>query len=269
MNKVEKFLKRIGLEPDTTITHTYEFLKLVQYNAVCSVAYENLDILDHKPLLLGADDLFEKIVEKQRGGYCFEVNGLLAWFLRKTGFAVEEHFARYLRNEKTVPMRRHRVLSVLCEGDIYFCDIGIGQTAPRYPLKIETGTVQSQFGEQYKFEKDADLGWVLYDLYEGEWRPFIAFTEEKQYDIDFVQPSFYCETHPDSVFNKVPMLAIKTPDGRKAMDNRTYKVFSGNEMTYIEENVGDERFEELLNKEFRLRYKVDSKKRKENHDIKK
>ena len=121
MTRIEKFLQRIGLSPDTPVEHTYSFIKQIQYNAVINIAYENLDILDKKPLKQDADSLFEKIVEKGRGGYCFEVNGLLAWFFKECGFEVREYFARFLRGEKEIPMRRHRVLSVKLDDGLYFC----------------------------------------------------------------------------------------------------------------------------------------------------
>lgn len=252
MTKIQKFFERIGLDKDTKIEHTYEFLKKVQYNAVISIAYENLDILDKKPLLLDYDSLFEKIVERKRGGYCFEVNGLLSWFLTEAGFEVKNHFSRFLRDENEIPMRRHRVLSVKCDDGVYFCDIGIGQVAPRYPVKIEEGVVCEQFGEKYKFEKSDVHGWLLTDFRKGQWNEFLGFTEEPQYDVDFIQPSFYCECHPDSVFNKQPMLAIKTADGRKTIDGMVYKEFVGDELVYIEENISKERFDELLKTQFNI-----------------
>lgn len=253
MTKTQLFFERIGLSPDTKIEKNYEFLKLVQYNSVLNIAYENLDILCKKPLRLDAQSLFEKIVTNKRGGYCFEVNALLSWFFKENGFEVKDYFARFLRGEKEIPMRRHRILTVKCDDGVYFCDIGIGQTAPRYPVKLEEGLVQEQFGESYKFEKD-ERGYVLYDLHKGEWREFISFTEDIAYEIDFVQPSFYCEAHADSVFNKAPMLAIKTSDGRKTIDGRTYKVFAGDTLLHIEEDITDERFGELLYNEFKIQY---------------
>ncbi len=256
MTNLRKFFVRIGMSPDTKIEKTYEFLKEVQYNCVTKIAYENLDILNKKPLSLENDDLFEKIVEKGRGGYCFEVNGLLAYMLREAGFEVNEHFARYLRGENGIPMRRHRILAVKCDDGVYFCDIGVGQPAPKYPVKIEEGLIQTQFDEQYKFDYDNTHGWILSDLYEGQWRKFVSFTEEKQYIVDFVQPSFYCENHPDSPFNKAPMIAIKTENGRKTVDGRTFKVFDGKELVHIEENMDDERFFEVLEKEFFINYKI-------------
>lgn len=254
MTKIQKFFARIGLPYDTKIEKTFDFLKKVQFASVTHIAYENLDILDKKPLSLEPEALFEKIVEKGRGGYCFEVNGLLSWFLKEAGFLVDDYFARFLRGEKETPMRRHRILAVQCDGGRYFCDIGIGQPAPRFPVKIEESVAQPQVGEVYKFEFDDEFGWILYDLHEGQWRKFISFTEEIQYEVDFVQPSFYCEMHHSSPFNKVPMIAIKTNTGRKTLDDRTFKIFDEGKLLHIEEGVSDERFCELLKSEFLINY---------------
>lgn len=252
MDRSKAFFTRIGIDPDTKTELTYDFLKKVQYAAVTNIAYENLDILDGIPLSLEPNDIFDKIVTRHRGGYCFEVNGLLADMLREMGFDVSERFARYLRGETGTPMRRHRVAIVSLADGEYLCDIGIGQTAPRYPVRLEEGLEQEQFGEIYRFDRDEALGWVLSDLHEGSWRRFFSFTDEENYPVDYVQPSFWCEHHPDSPFNKAPMLAIKTAEGRKTVDGKTYKVFVGDTLTYIEEDVSDKRFSQILKEEFLL-----------------
>ena len=252
MNTVAGFFKRIGLSPDTRVEYTYDFLCKLQYACVTNIAYENLDILEGTPLSLEPDDLYEKIVVNGKGGYCFEVNGLLSAMLSEMGFTVSDRFARYLRGEENVPMRRHRVAAVTLDNGVYICDIGIGQTAPRHPLKLEAGLMQEQFGETYRFDYADSLGWVLSDLHKGEWRAFFSFTDEINYPIDFVQPSFYCENHPDSPFNKTPMLSIKTADGRKTIDDRVYKIWVGDDVVHVEDNITDERFDEILKKEFLL-----------------
>lgn len=253
MTKTEQFLARIGMDPKTGVSLDYDFLGQIQSRCVCMIAYENLDILAGKPLSLEPEDLFDKIVIRGRGGYCFELNGLLTHCLREMGFRVSERFARFLRGMDEVPMRRHRVTIVtLPEGD-YLCDIGVGQIAPRLPLKVEAGLLQEQNGEIYKFERDTRHGWVLWEQYHGAWREYICFADDAVYDVDFLQPNFFCEAHPDSVFNKKPMLAIKTADGRCTIDGCTYKVFRGEELIRIEENLSAKRMEELLATVFRLK----------------
>lgn len=252
MTKLEKFFVRIGMEPDTQVEFTPEFLGRVQTNCVLHIAYENLDILDGKPIILTPDAMYDKIVLRGRGGYCFELNGLLTHMLREMGFTVTERFARYLRGESEIPMRRHRVCIVSLENGDYMLDIGVGQIAPRLPLKLEEGLVQTQNDETYKFLRDREHGWVLWDMYHNAWQEYICFTDDKAIDVDFIQPSFFCEAHPDSVFNKEPMIAIKTPEGRRTIDGRVYKEFHGEKLVRIEEDISDARMAALLENEFEL-----------------
>jgi len=252
MEKINRFFQRIGMDPDTPILYTEDFLSRVQLHCVLHIPYENLDILDHRPLELAPEALYEKIVLHGRGGYCFELNGLLTHMLKTMGFTVSERFARFLRGEAEVPMRRHRVTIVHMADADYFCDIGVGQIAPRLPLRVEEDTIQTQNGETYRFTRDPRHGWILWELYHGEWREYLCFNNDEVFDVDFLQPSFYCENHPSSPFNKGYMLAIKTVTGRRTIDKRCYKVFEGETLVHIEEDLSDERLHSLFANEFHL-----------------
>ena len=78
MCRIKAFCQRIGLDPVMPIEFTEEFLGRIQTACVLNIAYENLDILEGQPIQLTADALFDKIVTRGRGGYCFELNGLLS-----------------------------------------------------------------------------------------------------------------------------------------------------------------------------------------------
>ena len=252
MTDVQRFLKRVGLDPDMTIVLNLDFLKTLQSHCVCSIAYENLDILAGIPLDLSYDALFDKLVTRNRGGYCFESNGLLFHMLRRMGFSVTERFARFLRGETVLPMRRHRLSVVsLPDGD-YMVDIGIGQVAPREPLKIAADLTQIQGKESYRFCRTAQNIWILQELHHGQWQDYLCFSDEEAYEVDFIQPSFFCEKHPDSIFNKVPKLAIKTPDGRCTVDGSTYKEFREEQLVSIEENISSPRLRQLCGDQFQL-----------------
>jgi len=252
MEQIRAYFKRLGLPEDLEVTKTYEFLKALQYAHVTTVPYENLDILAGKPLSMKWDDLYDKIVTRHMGGYCFELNGALSYLLKALGFEVENYFGRYLRGEKEIPVRRHRVLAVKTEDGVYMCDTGIGEKAPRLPLLLKEGVIQEQCGETYRFDRDEELGWVLSDLHKGEWRRFFSFTEEKQLDIDFDHASYWCEKHEDSPFNKTYMIAMKTANGRKTLDGLIYKEFTGDELTKLYEAADDAEAKEIMKREFGL-----------------
>jgi len=251
MNKTEQFLNRIGLS-GRNVEQTVEFLAAVQEACVLTIPYENLDILAGKPVSLEKEAIFHKIVVCRRGGYCFELNALLHHMLEEMGFQVRSCFARFLRGESQIPFRRHRIVVVNLGGQAYMLDIGVGQVAPRLPLKLTEGEIQTQNGETYRFVRDPELGWILEDLRKDQWNRYISFTTERQYEADFEPASFWCQQHPDSPFNKGNMLAIKTTSGRKTVDNRTYKVFEGENLALIEENVSESRLEEIFRLEFGL-----------------
>lgn len=230
--QIKTTLSRLGLAMPDALRPTKELLFSIQYQFTQTVPYENIDILNGIPLSLEEDDLYDKIVTRHRGGYCFEINGFLGMLLRSIGYEVTDYMARYLRGETEIPMRRHRVLIVTCEnGEKYICDAGIGQSAFRYPLPFIEGNEDHQCGEIYRLDCDDFYGWVISDWHRGAWRRFYGFTEEPQLNIDYVMPSFWCEKHPDSPFTSAYMLSIKTPDGRKTLDGNVFRVFAGEEIT--------------------------------------
>ncbi len=240
--QIKETFTRIGLSADLDLTPSPELLAQIQYGFCTTVPYENIDILRGIPLSLEESDLYDKIVTRHRGGYCFEINGFLGMLLRSLGYNVTEYTARYLRGETTVPMRRHRVLEVLAnDGSRWLCDAGIGQAAFRYPLPLVLGAVSEQCGETYKIEEQLDpfYGYVVADLHHGAWRRFYAFTLEKQLNIDYIMPSFWCEKHPDSPFTHTYILSVKTETGRKTLDGTVFRIFDGETVTERELTDGE------------------------------
>lgn len=226
--------RRIGMDFDEEHPRDFSLVADIMYGCQKNIPYENLDILSGKPLSLDYGDLYRKIVDHRRGGYCFELNGFLGEIYRSMGFPVKEFMGRYLRGETEIPMRRHRVVCVKDEsGREWICDAGVGQAAFRVPLALEEGYLSEQYGETYKVEKEEFLGWVIYDLHKGEWRRFYSFTEEEQLNIDYVMPSFWCEHAPESPFISKANLAIKTDTGRYTFDGTFFRIFDGDQVKEI------------------------------------
>jgi len=222
--QVNAYLQRIGFTGKPGVN--FDTLHALQRNHLQTVPYENIDIINNIPISLNLDDIYEKIVVRRRGGYCFELNALFAWLLRSLGFEVKDYFARFLLNEPEIPMRRHHVLGVSFNAERYLCDVGVGLVIPRMPIKLAHGVVSEQNGETYKLEKEDFLGYIVYDLKNLQWRELYAFTEEEQIKPDFEVTSYYCEKHPNSIFNKAHMVHIFTENGRKSVAGREVKIFS-------------------------------------------
>src|SRR4051812_40407997 len=109
--EVQAYLERIGY--NGPLDGSADSLAALQERHLHTVPYENFDILRRLPLSLDTRDLFDKIVVRRRGGYCFELNALFGWLLRELGYPVTDLMARFWRDEPNPPpKRRHHVLKV-------------------------------------------------------------------------------------------------------------------------------------------------------------
>jgi len=251
---IKDYLKRIGFEGEAKAD--YDTLYELQYRHFLSVPYENLDILNKVDLSLDCGDLYKKVVERGRGGYCFELNALFNWLLCAIGFKTTTYFARFLLDEPDIKqvMRRHRIMRVEIDGEYYLADVGVGSIVPERPLKLVENEETEIRGVTYKFKKEPFLGWVLNILRKGEWVRLYSFTEEEQQEIDFVQPNFYCQYHPDSIFNKKNMVAIRTEAGKYSIDGNIFKVMENGVTT--DKECTDAEIVEIMGKYFGIRVDI-------------
>ena len=82
---VAKYLARIGLEEPSAVAGVGR-LKLLQRQHLLNVPFENLDIHSKQAIVLDTEKFYRKIVNNNRGGFCYELNGLFNELLRELGF---------------------------------------------------------------------------------------------------------------------------------------------------------------------------------------
>ncbi|QHW33885.1 arylamine N-acetyltransferase [Paenibacillus rhizovicinus] len=212
-----------------------EMLAALQQAHLHAVPYENLDILNGVPLSLAPEALWDKIVRRRRGGYCFELNALFGWLLGELGYRVTNYVARFWRDETALPpKRRHHVLRVEAEGRVYLCDVGVGGSVPRRPLLLEDGLEQQQGEECYRLDRDAAFGWFLSERKKGIWGQVYSFTEEPQFPDDYAFASYWCQHAPDSPFRAELKLAICTPEGRNTGAGGEIRLFRNGDVTVLQ-----------------------------------
>lgn len=83
---LQEYLHRIDYTPD--VKTNLETLRGLQFAHMLTVPFENLDIGLNRPILLDEKSLWDKLITRQRGGFCYELNGLFAWLLKEIGFGV-------------------------------------------------------------------------------------------------------------------------------------------------------------------------------------
>ncbi len=229
---IDRYLKRIGLDlPDRR--PTVENLKKLQRAHLYSVPYENLDVMRGIPLSLEEEDLFDKIVVRGRGGYCFELNGLFSMLLTSLGYGVTGYFARFLRSAgDRMPMRGHMVMrAVACDSpDGFLVDAATGTGSPDEPMRLREGELCRQNGELYRLNRQEDGAWMLSERKGEGWGRVYLFSEEPQLPIDYRVASFYCEHAPDSTSREKWIVSLRRIGGRDTLDGTEFRRFRGGEV---------------------------------------
>src|SRR5690242_4007849 len=83
---IDAYLDRIAYRGSRAPTAAT--LRELQVAHLLAVPFENLSIHARQPIVLEEGALFDKVVMRRRGGFCYELNGLFAALLRALGFPV-------------------------------------------------------------------------------------------------------------------------------------------------------------------------------------
>jgi arylamine N-acetyltransferase len=113
---LEQYLQRIKLDINVlNLKPDLETLKLIQYHHLRNITFENLDVVCRKNISIKREDVIDKLVKHQRGGYCFEQNCLLKYALEEIGFDVEvlSCRVRYNKPHNVITNPTHIILRVL------------------------------------------------------------------------------------------------------------------------------------------------------------
>lgn len=164
--QAEAYLKRIGMEREAP---TKAYLDALVFAHQCSVPFEVLDISEKDLCVsLKVGDLFDKLVTRRRGGYCYEVNGLFVLLLRALGFDAVSAPCRILREDTPYPNAvHHRGNVIRLEGKQYFCDVGCGGPMPPAAVELTEGVRQVMRGETFWVERVDEFWWTLRRMTKG------------------------------------------------------------------------------------------------------
>ena len=230
--QIQQYLRKLQLN-DFEPTVNLATLTKLQDAHLKYIPYENFDCLNGKITSLKRQDMFNKVIMHNRGGICFELNGLYNWLLESLGFDVTSYSARFIDKMETYQLRRHRVMCVALGDKRYLTDVGVNSESPRVPLEITEGLIQSDGISQYKFTRSEFWGWLLWQKERGKiWKRLFGFTEEPQIDKDFITASFWCDAHPDSPFIKSKKLSIFREDCNITIRGNYLKFYLGGRVKY-------------------------------------
>ncbi|OLF07624.1 hypothetical protein BLA60_27330 [Actinophytocola xinjiangensis] len=201
-----RYLDRIGAPtpgaPDEAL------LRDLHARHLATVPFENLSIHLGEPVTLDEPSLVDKIIDRRRGGFCYELNGLFAALLATLGFPVTPLAARRHTADGPSHPFDHLVLRVDLD-QRYLADVGSGAHA-RYPLLLDHPDPQA----------DPDGEFLLVDAPHGDvdvlrdGQPRYRVEPRARDLADFTAACWWHQTSPASHFTEGPTCSRQTATGR-------------------------------------------------------
>ena len=127
-----------------------------------AIPYENLDVQLGRPVTIEQPKIFDKIVTGQRGGWCYEMNGLFGSVLSTIGFKVTRSAGAVMREARgNDAAGNHLVLKVELEEGVYLADVGFGD-GPLDPIRVHEGPFKAN-GFDFALSRDQEGWWRLHN----------------------------------------------------------------------------------------------------------
>jgi len=227
MKIFETYFKKIGVKPKKL---SLGLIEEIQQKHLETFTFNNIAVLLNKPLSLDINDIIDKIVTKNLGGYCFEHNKLIHDVLRYLGFDVRILIARVLNNAKVESPRTHRITLLNFKGKEYLIDAGFGAMSPTKPIEVKNTSSKEQEHFIRKVKKDE---YKLLMLKNKKDFTLYSFNLVDYCEADCIMGNFYSEYHPNAVFRNNFVVSKKRKKKTLSFRNNLYHKSYTNETDII------------------------------------
>lgn len=233
--KLQAYLDRIKFEgvarPDL------DTLRRLHRGHAENISYENLDVQFGRRVSREPAEIFDKLVTRRRGGWCYEMNGLLSWALDEIGFKHTRMAGGVMRAVSgDAAIGNHLVLWVHLDRP-YVADVGFGDGLIE-PAPIAEGPIaQSLFN--FRLEALGDNWWRFHNDPRGG-APSFDFETVQGDEALLDQKCAWLQSHPDSIFVQNAVVQRYLPDRFALMRGRVLKVLDASGVRTTEIASADE-----------------------------
>ena len=256
----QHYLARIG---STDCSNNFDGLKTLQEHHMMAVPFENLDVVVGRDINLDPQSLYSKVVEKRRGGYCFELNLLYAVLLRQLGFHPKPVLGRvWLRDPAELPPRNHLAHLVDIEGTTFVTDVGFGGMAARIPLDIHSSMKVADRDGFVRVIPIATSEYMVQRKVGEDWANQYSFEDIPVSKDDIEIANFYMSKSPSSHFYNHRFVGLFTDTGRVGLFENGFTQRVGTELVSTEQIEDGEAWLSCLESRFGLDVDFDSGERK-------
>jgi N-hydroxyarylamine O-acetyltransferase len=211
--QTKQYLARLGWSG--SVTPNLETLRALHLAHLTTIPFENLDIHLGVPIELDVERTLDKIIGRERGGFCFELNPSFAALLTSVGFPVRLMEAQVYEADGPGIRFAHLCLAVDA-GSRYLVDVGFGRSFDG-PIVLDGRDDQPDTAGTFRLE-DADDGRV--DLRANGALAYRLSPAARSLD-EFAAACVFHQTSPDSLFTRGTLCTRRTPQGRTTLAGTT------------------------------------------------
>ena len=216
------YLERIGLagaDPEPTA----EWLDRITHAQLIHIPFDAMDCWGRGDTpSLAIEDLFEKIIRRRRGGYCFELNSLFCSFLRALGYKAYIVVVHLLHG--FTPPPAHCAVVCVIDDERYFCDVGYGGPVPdgcvKYDGLVHHGYRVVRDGYYHCLEKIND---------DGEANRVMLYSDIAALPVDLIPLNYFVSGRPGSNFRNILNVNLRLEDGNTWIRGKVFNLHSSEE----------------------------------------
>jgi N-hydroxyarylamine O-acetyltransferase len=223
--KVDTYLDRIGFAGDPRVN--FETLRRVHRLHLEAIPYENLDVQLGRELGFDSGAHFRKLIASKRGGWCYEMNGVLAQALETIGFRVTRLAGAVTRDKNgDATIGSHLALCVELD-QLYLADVGFGDGIIE-PTPLSEGPFrQDQF--DYKLEKLDERWWRFHNQPHGG-APTFDFQVMEASPAQLEERCRWLQTAPESGFVQNAVCQRYIDGELRILRGRVFKCIRGEDV---------------------------------------
>ncbi|MEP5423178.1 MAG: arylamine N-acetyltransferase, partial [Roseibium sp.] len=152
---LDTYLQRIDLSDKSNGLPDFRQIQAAQ---IAAIPFESM--FPFLGLVPGVEpvDVWQKLVLKKCGGFCFELNTLFGLALNALGYETQTVMARVRMGAERGGARTHMAFVVTVDDEEWLADTGFGGQAPVEPVKLGSNQSQTIAGQEYRIRQDEAEG---------------------------------------------------------------------------------------------------------------
>lgn len=218
--QLKKYFERIGLEYNKDEKLDRNYLERIIKAQLRHIPFDDADVWANGAWpSLAIPDLYHKIIEQKRGGYCYELNSLFNRLLLDLGFDCYLVIIHLYRPDIKFNAPAHCGIIATIDGKKHFVDVGYGGPVP--DGCVEFGGKEDNGHKQYMDGVYTIIGSKSPD---GTYLPRFKFKDMPCDPVELVPLNFHTSQRPDTIFRHSLELNLRSDNGFAEVHNTNLKV---------------------------------------------